>query len=274
LNFFSSIFTSRKSIVKDNISGKNIPGHVAIIMDGNGRWAAKRNLPRSAGHKAGVESLREIIAACIDLKIKHLTVYSLSSENWKRPKKEIKFLLNLFIVTLKNELKLLESIKFLLNLFIVTLKNELKLLESYGVRLRLIGDRTSIPPEILKAYEDAESKTAGNKVLNFNIALNYGSRQEITGAVRKICRDVEEGRLKYSDIDTDIFSKHLLTWDIPDPDLLIRTSGEYRISNFLLWQISYTELYFSKVLWPDFKRNYFLKAIKEYQKRHRRFGKV
>jgi undecaprenyl diphosphate synthase len=253
LNFFSSIFTSRKSIVKDNISGKNIPGHVAIIMDGNGRWAAKRNLPRSAGHKAGVESLREIIAACIDLKIKHLTVYSLSSENWKRPKKEIKFLLNLFIVTLKNELKLLES---------------------YGVRLRLIGDRTSIPPEILKAYEDAESKTAGNKVLNFNIALNYGSRQEITGAVRKICRDVEEGRLKYSDIDTDIFSKHLLTWDIPDPDLLIRTSGEYRISNFLLWQISYTELYFSKVLWPDFKRNYFLKAIKEYQKRHRRFGKV
>ena len=253
MNFFSSIFTSRKSIVKDNISGKNIPGHVAIIMDGNGRWAAKRNLPRSAGHKAGVESLREIIAACIDLKIKHLTVYSLSSENWKRPKKEIKFLLNLFIVTLKNELKLLES---------------------YGVRLRLIGDRASIPPEILKTYEDAESKTAGNKVLNFNIALNYGSRQEITGAVRKICRDVEEGRLKYSDIDTDTFSRHLLTWDIPDPDLLIRTSGEYRISNFLLWQISYTELYFSKVLWPDFKRNYFLKAIKEYQKRHRRFGKV
>lgn len=253
MNFFSSIFTSRKSIVKDNISGKNIPGHVAIIMDGNGRWAAKRNLPRSAGHKAGVESLREIIAACIDLEIKHLTVYSLSSENWKRPKKEIKFLLNLFIVTLKNELKLLES---------------------YGVRLRLIGDRASIPPEILKAYEDAESKTAGNKVLNFNIALNYGSRQEITGAARKICRDIEEGRLKYSDIDTDIFSKHLLTWDIPDPDLLIRTSGEYRISNFLLWQISYTELYFSKVLWPDFKRNYFLKAIKEYQKRHRRFGKV
>ncbi len=253
MNFFSSIFTSRKSIVKDNISGKNIPGHVAIIMDGNGRWAAKRNLPRSAGHKAGVESLREIIAACIDLKIKYLTVYSLSSENWKRPKKEIKFLLNLFIVTLKNELKLLES---------------------YGVRLRLIGDRASIPPEILKTYEDAESKTAGNKVLNFNIALNYGSRQEITGAVRKICRDVEEGRLKYSDIDTDIFSKHLLTWDIPDPDLLIRTSGEYRISNFLLWQISYTELYFSRVLWPDFKRNYFLKAIKEYQKRHRRFGKV
>ncbi len=253
MNFFSSIFTSRKSIVKDNISGKNIPGHVAIIMDGNGRWAAKRNLPRSAGHKAGVESLREIIAACIDLKIKHLTVYSLSSENWKRPKKEIKFLLNLFMVTLRNELKLLES---------------------YGVRLRLIGDRTGMPPEILKAYEDAESKTSNNKVLNFNIALNYGSRQEIIGAVRKICRDVEKGRLKYSDIDADIFSKNLLTWDIPDPDLLIRTSGEYRISNFLLWQISYTELYFSKVLWPDFKRNYFLKAVREYQKRHRRFGKV
>ncbi|MCD4669799.1 MAG: isoprenyl transferase [Actinomycetia bacterium] len=240
-------------MIKDNIPGKNIPAHVAIIMDGNGRWAAKRNLPRSAGHKAGVESLREVIAACIELKIRYLTVYSFSSENWKRPKKEIKFLLDLFAVTLRNELKLLNN---------------------HGIRLRLIGDRDGIPREILKTYKDAETKTAGNKVLNFNIALNYGSRQEITGAARKICRDVEEGRLKYSDIDTDTFSKYLLTADIPDPDLLIRTGGECRVSNFLLWQISYTELYFSKVLWPDFKKNYFLKAIKEYQKRHRRFGKV
>ncbi len=253
MNLFSSILNSNKNPVIDNISGKTVPAHVAIIMDGNGRWAKKRNLPRSAGHRAGVESLREVIAACIDLRIKHLTVYSLSSENWKRPKKEIKFLLNLFIATLKNELKLLDS---------------------HGVRLRLIGDRTSIPPEILKTYEEAELKTGDNKVLNFNIALNYGSRQEITGAVREICRDIGKGKLQYQDIDTDIFSKYLLTKDIPDPDLLIRTSGEYRISNFLLWQISYTELYFSRVLWPDFKRKYFIKAIKEYQKRHRRFGKV
>lgn len=253
MNLFSSILNSKKNPARDNISGKTIPDHVAIIMDGNGRWAKKRNLPRSAGHRAGVESLREVIAACIDLEIKNLTVYSLSSENWKRPKKEIKFLLNLFIVTLKSELKLLES---------------------YGVRMRLIGDRTGIPPEILKTYEKAESKTSGNKVLNFNIALNYGSRQEITGAVRGICRDIGEGKLQYQDIDPDIFSEYLMTKGIPDPDLLIRTSGEYRISNFLLWQISYTELYFTRILWPDFKRKYFIKAIREYQKRHRRFGKV
>lgn len=253
MNLFSSILNSKNNPARDNISGRAVPDHVAIIMDGNGRWAKKRNLPRSAGHRAGVKSLKEVIAACIDLGIKHLTVYTLSSENWKRPKKEIKFLLNLFIVTLKSELKLLES---------------------YGVRLRLIGDRIDIPPEILKAYEEAESKTQDNKVLNFNIALNYGSRQEITGAVKDICRDIEKGKLQYQDIDADIFSKYLLTKDIPDPDLLIRTSGEYRISNFLLWQISYTELYFSKILWPDFKRKYFIKAVKEYQKRHRRFGKV
>lgn len=253
MNLFSSIFTSKNNTGKDNISGKNIPVHVAIIMDGNGRWAKKRNLPRSAGHRAGVESLREVIAACIDLGIKHLTVYSLSSENWKRPKKEIKFLLNLFIATLKNELKLLDD---------------------HGVRLRLIGDRANIPLEILKTYEEAELKTNNNKVLNFNIALNYGSRQEMIGAVRNICRDTEEGKLKYQDIDAEVFSKYLLTKDIPDPDFLIRTSGEYRISNFLLWQISYAELYFSRVLWPDFKRKYFIKAIREYQKRHRRFGKV
>ncbi len=253
MNFFSSISAARKNTDPDNISGKNMPRHVAIIMDGNGRWAVKRNLPRNAGHRAGVESLREVIAACIDFKIKYLTVYSLSSENWNRPETEIKFLLNLFLVTLRNELKLLDS---------------------HGVKLRLIGDRSKIPPEVLKAYEDAEKKTSKNKVLNFNIALNYGSRQEIMDAVQNICRDVENGKLKGSDLGIEMFSDYLYTWGIPDPDLLIRTSGEFRISNFLLWQISYTELYFTKVLWPDFKRKYFIKALKEYQKRNRRFGKV
>jgi len=253
LNFFSSISASGKNTASDDITGENLPLHVAVIMDGNGRWALKRRLPRNAGHKAGVESLREVIAACIDFRIKYLTVYSLSRENWKRPEKEVRFLLNLFLVTLKNELKLLDG---------------------HGVRLRLIGDRSDIPPEVLKAYEDAEKKTSANTVLNFNIALNYGSRQEILYAVKDICRHMKEGRIKEADLDAEMFSDYLYTEGIPDPDLLIRTSGEYRISNFLLWQISYTELYFSKVLWPDFKRKYFVKALRQYQKRNRRFGKV
>lgn len=253
MDLFSSMSAPEIDKAKNEISGSNIPVHVAIIMDGNGRWAQKRNLPRNAGHKAGVESLREVIAACIDFNIKYLTVYSLSSENWNRPKKEIQFLLNLFLVTLKNELKLLHE---------------------HGVRLRLIGDREGIPREVLKAYEDAEKKTSDNRVLNFNIALNYGSRQEIVKAVKDICRDLETKKINPSDIGVDMFSDYLYTRGIPDPDLLIRTSGEFRISNYLLWQISYTELYFTTVLWPDFKRKYFVRAIKEYQNRHRRFGKV
>jgi undecaprenyl diphosphate synthase len=253
LNFFSSILASRKKSVRDRLSLKKIPVHVAVIMDGNGRWAAKRNLPRSLGHKAGIEPLREVIGACIDLGIKYLTVFSLSSENWERPENEVKFLLKLFIETLKNELDLLKR---------------------HGIRLRLIGNRSGIPPEVLKVYEEAEMETAANSTLNFNIALNYGSRQEILEAVKKICSDIGKNKLEYDKLDEEIFSGYLFTNGIPDPDLLIRTSGECRLSNFLLWQISYTELYFSSMLWPDFKRKYFIRAIKEYQKRHRRFGKV
>jgi undecaprenyl diphosphate synthase len=253
LNFLSSILASNRRSLREKLSLKKIPVHVAIIMDGNGRWASKRNLPRSSGHKAGVASLRETIEACLDLGIRYLTVFSLSSENWKRPENEVSFLLNLFIETLKNELELLKN---------------------HGVMLRLIGNRSGIPPEVLKVYEDAEVETSANNKLNFNIALNYGSRQEIVEATKKICSDIENNKLKYDNLDEDIFSGYLFTEGIPDPDLLIRTSGEYRLSNFLLWQISYTELYFSRVLWPDFKRKYFIRAIKEYQKRHRRFGKV
>jgi undecaprenyl diphosphate synthase len=253
LNFFSSILASNRKSLREGAFLKKIPLHVAIIMDGNGRWAEKRNLPRSAGHKAGVESLREVIRACIDLGIKYLTVFSLSSENWKRPENEVRFLLKLFVETLKNELGLLKN---------------------HGVRLRLIGNRRGIPPEVLKVYEDAEMETSANSKLNFNIALNYGSRQEIMEAAKKICSDIGNNKLKYDNLDEDLFSEYLFTGGIPDPDLLIRTSGEYRLSNFLLWQISYTELYFSRVLWPDFKRKYFIMAIKEYQKRQRRFGKV
>ena len=250
---FSSIFASKKNSSQGKIINGNIPKHVAIIMDGNGRWATKRHLPRSAGHRAGVESLREIINTSIEVGVGYLTVYSLSSENWKRPESEIKFLMKLFLATIKNELRLLME---------------------HGVRLRLIGDRKSLPPEVVEAYEEAEKKTSENTKLNFNIALNYGSRQEILDAFKILGEKIKSSELNIEDICIKDLSDNLYTKDIPDPDFLIRTSGEHRISNFLLWQISYSELYFTKVLWPDFKQKHFLKAIEEYQKRNRRFGKL
>ena len=250
---FSSIFASKKNSSQGKIINGNIPKHVAIIMDGNGRWATKRHLPRSAGHRAGVESLREIINTSIEIGVGYLTVYSLSSENWKRPESEIKFLMKLFLATIKNELRLLME---------------------HGVRLRLIGDRKSLPPEVVEAYEEAEKKTSENTKLNFNIALNYGSRQEILDAFKILGEKIKSSELNIEDICIKDLSDNLYTKDIPDPDFLIRTSGEHRISNFLLWQISYSELYFTKILWPDFKQKHFLKAIEEYQKRNRRFGKL
>ena len=250
---FSSIFASKKHSSQYKTIKSNIPKHVAIIMDGNGRWATKRHLPRSAGHRAGVESLREIINTSIEIGVGYLTVYSLSSENWKRPESEIKFLMKLFLATIKNELRLLME---------------------HGVRLRLIGDRKSLPPEVVEAYEEAEKKTSENTKLNFNIALNYGSRQEILDAFKILGEKIKSSELDIEDICIKDLSENLYTKDIPDPDFLIRTSGEHRISNFLLWQISYSELYFTKVLWPDFKQKHFLKAIEEYQKRNRRFGKL
>ena len=253
MSLFSSIFASKKHSLQEKSIKSNIPKHVAIIMDGNGRWATKRHLPRSAGHRAGVDSLREIINASIEIGVEYLTVYSLSSENWKRPESEIKFLMKLFLATLKNELRLLMN---------------------HGVRLRLIGDRKSLPSEVVEAYEEAEKKTLGNTKLNFNIALNYGSRQEILDAFKILGKKIKNGELNIEDINNNELSDNLYTKDIPDPDFLIRTSGEHRISNFLLWQISYCELYFTKVLWPDFKRKHFMKAINEYQKRNRRFGKL
>lgn len=250
---FSSIFSSKKQPSQDKTIRNNIPKHIAVIMDGNGRWATKRHLPRSAGHRAGVESLREIINTCIELGVGYLTVYSLSSENWKRPESEIKFLMKLFLITIKKELRLLME---------------------HGVRLRLVGDRKSLPAEVVKAYEDAEKKTSENTKLNFNIALNYGSRQEILDAFKILGVKIKNGELDIENISLKDLSDNLYTKGIPDPDFLIRTSGEHRISNFLLWQISYSELYFTKVLWPDFRRKHFLKAINEYQKRNRRFGKL
>lgn len=253
MSLISSIFSSIRVPTVKELKKNNIPEHVAIIMDGNGRWAVKRKLPRSAGHKAGVEALREVITTCVQLGIKFLTVYSFSSENWQRPKDEVDFLLNLFLESLKEELETLN-------------KN--------GIRVFLIGERKLIPYKILEAFENAEKQTANNNKLFFSIAFDYGSRQEIVDAARKIHKAASRNDIDIEKLDEKIFSDYLFTKGFPDPDFLIRTSGEYRVSNFLLWQIAYCEFYFVKTLWPDFKRKNFLKAIYYYQQRNRRFGRL
>lgn len=253
MSLISSIFSSIRVPTVKELKKNIIPEHVAIIMDGNGRWAARRKLPRYAGHKAGVEALREVVKTCVQLGIKFLTVYSFSIENWQRPKDEVNFLLNLFLESLKEELETFN-------------KN--------GVRVFLIGDRKLIPHEILEAFENAEKKTANNNKLFFNIAFNYGSRQEIIEAAKKIYKATTRNDINIEKLDEKTFSDYLFTKGCPDPDFLIRTSGEYRVSNFLLWQIAYCEFYFVKTLWPDFKRKNFLKAIYYYQQRNRRFGRL
>lgn len=253
MSLISSIFSSIRVPTVKELKKNIIPEHVAIIMDGNGRWAARRKLPRYAGHKAGVEALREVVKTCVQLGIKFLTVYSFSIENWQRPKDEVNFLLNLFLESLKEELETFN-------------KN--------GVRVFLAGDRKLIPHEILEAFENAEKKTANNNKLFFNIAFNYGSRQEIIEAAKKIYKATTRNDINIEKLDEKTFSDYLFTKGCPDPDFLIRTSGEYRVSNFLLWQIAYCEFYFVKTLWPDFKRKNFLKAIYYYQQRNRRFGRL
>lgn len=252
----NSISSSSDSLAVPTVSElkKNkIPFHVAIIMDGNGRWALKRNLPRISGHRKGVIVLKNIVITCKELGIKYLTVYSFSSENWQRPRIEVKNLMVLFLDSIKRELEDLN-------------KN--------GVRLKLIGQRETIPAKILKTFEYSEQKTKNNKELFLNIAFNYGSRQEIIDAVKKLYIAARNNFINIDNIDAKTFSKFLYTEDFPDPDLLIRTSGESRISNFMLWQIAYTELYFTKTLWPDFSKKHFLKAIYNFQRRSRRFGKL
>lgn len=232
---------------------KNIPAHVAIIMDGNGRWAKKRKLPRIAGHRAGVKALINVVETCVELGIKILTVYAFSIENWQRPQEEVEGLMGLFRRAMRDQLDAL-------------CKN--------GVRLKLLGSEESAPSEVFKSFKDAEHKTKDNKNLTLNIAFNYGSRQEIVNAVKRICDNVKKNKLKVEELDENILSSFLYTGKIPDPDLLIRTGGELRASNFLLWQIAYTEFYFTKAFWPDFNREQFLGAIYNYQQRNRRFGKL
>lgn len=228
-----------------------IPTHIAIIMDGNGRWAKKRGLPRVAGHKEGVKSVRDVVEACAQLGVKYLTLFAFSTENWKRPKREVDTLMKLLIKTLRNETD--------------------KLHEN-DIRLTAIGDIESLPLNVQRELKEAIEKTKNNKRMVLNLAISYSGRWEIIEAVKKIARDVKNGKIKIDDINEKLFSGYLGTAEMPDPDLLIRTSGELRVSNFLLWQIAYTEFYVCNCLWPDFRRKHLYEAIKDYQKRERRFG--
>ncbi|MBT3550088.1 MAG: isoprenyl transferase [Rhodospirillaceae bacterium] len=227
------------------------PNHVAIIMDGNGRWAQARGLPRIEGHRRGAQSVRTAVECSVKFGIRYLTLYSFSSENWKRPAREVQDLMGLLR-------------RYLLS--------EIADLHKNGVRLRVIGDREDLSADIVKLIEEGEAFTAGNDKLDLIVALSYGGRSEIISAIQKIAKKVEAGQLTSGAIDERVLEAHLETADIPDPDLLIRTSGEQRISNFLLWQIAYSELVFMDTLWPDFSEKDFLMAINEYQRRERRFG--
>lgn len=227
------------------------PLHVAIIMDGNGRWARARGLPRTAGHRRGAETVRTIVEAAADMGVSVLTLFGFSSENWNRPESEVRDLMGLLRLYLRNEISTLA-------------KN--------GVRLRVIGERSRLAPDIVSLIEEAEAKTAENKRLTLVVALNYGGRQEIVAAARRLAMEAEAGRIEGRLIDEELFARQLFTAELPDPDLLIRTSGEQRISNFLLWQMAYTEFVFVDSLWPDFSREEFDKAIREYQGRERRYG--
>jgi len=230
-----------------------LPKHVAIIMDGNGRWAKKRNLPRTAGHRQGIKTVEKIVEAAAKLGIKVLSLYAFSTENWNRPKTEINMLMGALANFLKHQANKLT-------------KNNIKLL--------LMGDIDKFPVSLKNLLMDVQDKTKGNTGLIVNLALNYGSRFEILKAVKNIAEEAKMGNLGIDEIDENKFSQFLYTKGLPDPDLLIRTSGEIRISNFMLWQLSYAELYFCKKFWPDFTEDDFKNAIKEYQKRERRFGRT
>lgn len=250
-------FRKKSSINEEDLYSKldvnNMPKHIAIIMDGNGRWAKKKNLPRTLGHRAAVENIKDIVKACSSLGIKYLTLFAFSTENWKRPSDEVSALMNLLVEFLARELSELNESNVIIN---------------------YLGDITALPEKCQVSLVNACRKTKNNTGLTLNLALNYGSRAEIKDAVIRISKDVKSGKVDLVDIDEDLISKYLFTSNMPDPDILIRSSGEYRISNFLLWQIAYTELWFSNILWPDFKRENLYEAIIDYQKRDRRFGGI
>ncbi len=231
----------------------NIPAHVAIIMDGNGRWAESRGLPRPVGHKQGAESVQDIVRAAGTIGIKFLTLYAFSTENWKRPPLEVQALMGL-----------LKSF----------LQSELQTIAENNVSLKCLGQKERLPEEVREVLDNAIEQTGNNDGLTLNLALSYGGRSEIVRAVRQLACECLDGRLSTDDIDEEHISEHLYTAGQPDPDLLIRTGGESRLSNFLLWQLSYSEIYITDTLWPDFRHNEFIKALADFQKRQRRFGET
>ena len=239
--------------LKDAINKNNLPSHIAIIMDGNGRWAKKQNKERIYGHQNGVTAVRNVCEAGAELGIKYLTLYTFSKENWNRPKEEVEALMNMLVVTIGNEEKTLMD---------------------NNIRLQTIGDTEELSDDTKNALFALIEKTSRNSGMTLVLALNYSSRWEITQAVKKAAGDAIKGIINVKDINEEVFSSYLTTKDMPDPDLLIRTSGELRISNYLLWQIAYSELYFTDVLWPDYSKEDLYKAIIDYQNRERRFGKT
>jgi undecaprenyl diphosphate synthase len=238
-------------ISRDGLLKGKIPKHVAVIMDGNGRWAKTRGMPRFAGHHAGMKAVKRVTMAANDLGVEVLTMYAFSTENWKRPQDEVDFLMKLPQEFLAIELD--------------------ELVEK-NVRVRMTGIKDGLPPHTVRAVEEAMQRTKDNTGLILNFALNYGSRNEMITAMKELCADVQSGKVGLEDIQEETFGQYLKTAELPDPDLLIRTSGELRLSNFMLWQLAYTELFFSPLYWPDFGEQHFYEAVNEYQRRSRRYG--
>ncbi|WP_299226786.1 isoprenyl transferase [uncultured Psychroserpens sp.] len=238
---------------KDQIQLNKLPNHVAIIMDGNGRWAKQKGMVRVFGHENGTKSVRDIVEASAEIGIKHLTLYAFSTENWKRPKLEVQTLMKLLVKSLKKEIKTLQD---------------------NNIKLSAIGNLDDLPKKAHSELLEVIDKTKNNSHMTLTLALSYGSREEIIKAVKNIAANVKNNIISIESIDESIINKHLYTQNLPDVDLLIRTSGEQRISNFLLWQIAYAELYFTDVLWPDFKKENLYEALINYQNRERRFGKT
>jgi undecaprenyl diphosphate synthase len=230
-----------------------VPGHIAVIMDGNGRWARQRGLPRVAGHRKGVDAVRDLVRQCLRVGVGSLTLFAFSSENWNRPKTEVSRLVELLISTLESEVRRIHE---------------------NGMRLRVIGDVDRFGPRVRKLVSEAEALTAANQALNLTVAVNYGGRWDIIEACRGLCEDVRAGNITPDDIDEAALGGRMSTASLPEPDLFIRTGGEQRISNFLLWQLAYTELYFTNVLWPDFDAEAFREALQWYASRERRFGRT
>jgi len=240
-------------VLLQQIDRDKLPEHVAIIMDGNGRWAKEKGNMRIFGHKNGVSAVRDVVEGAVELGIKYLTLYAFSTENWNRPKLEVSALMELMVSTMSSETK--------------------KLMDN-GIRLNAIGDLTSLPQKVYKKLQVSMAETSNNKGLTLTLALSYSSRWEITNAVRQLVQKAEHGELKSEEINEQLVSANLNTAEMPDPELMIRTGGEFRISNYLLWQLAYAELYFTPKLWPDFRKEDLFHALIDYQKRERRFGMI